>query len=587
MDGVEVLFTQNREQAVHFFPMKTRFQLCLGAALALGLSSCALVPSSWVSPSLSAAPALERQTTQGTILGKVDEQHNVLEWLGVDYAQAPVGELRWKAPQPLQAWTGVKNTTAYKTKGVQFTGGQVVGSEDVLNLNIVRPNTNETNLPILVYLHGGNNQTGDATEIKGNQFVNSLDVVYVSVNYRLGALGFNPLTAVRGDTSYEQSGNYALLDIAAALDWIKANAAAFGGDANNIVLSGFSAGGRDVMATLISPLFKDKYAKAISFSGGMTLADPQTSAATFNQALAPLAVADHKANDTQGALQWLQDKPAQVREWLYAMDANRLAPLMSNAGIRMGVFPHLYTDGAVIPREGFDTANYNDVPLMLITGTNEFSLFAAYDPYFEQDFVSKKVFDDQGKYAQLMYARNHGGPLYKLANGVHSARKLAQQNYKSPIYIGEISYGDDPAVAPNLGKYFGAFHGVFEPLLQLDSNYKAIIGDDFKTLGSLALSHHFKEYLKHFIHTGTPNGGVSPTWQPWTVETASVLSLNADQNHPILKNIANRSTDADIIKEIEQDQTLDASTRQYLNTHVLNGRWFSGELDRYRFDYKK
>lgn len=567
--------------------MQTRIQLGLGAMLALGLASCALVSWSAQTSSPSTQPELARHTTQGIILGKVDTQYNVLEWLGVDYAQAPVGELRWKAPQPLKAWTGVKPTLAYKTKGVQLAGGEVVGTEDTLNLNIVRPNTTSTNLPILVYLHGGNNQSGDATEIKGNQFVNDLDVVYVSVNYRLGALGFNPLAAVRGDTAYEQSGNYTLLDIAAALDWIKANAAAFGGDANNIVLSGFSAGGRDVMATLISPLFKDKYAKAISFSGGMTLADPQESAKIFNQALAPLAIADHKASDTAGALKWLSDNPASVREWLFAMDAQRLAPLMSNAGIRMSVFPHLYTDGAVIPREGFETNQHNEVPLLLITGTNEFSLFAGYDSYFVQDFSNQSIFADASRFAQLMYARNHGGPLYKLANGVHSARKLAQHNYQAPIYIGEISYGDDPAVTPTLGKYFGAFHGVFEPMLQANSNYQGMIGDDFKTPGAQALSQQFKVYLKNFIHSANPNDGVSPYWQAWSAQTASVLSLNADRNQPIIKNIANRSTDTDIIKGIEQDQSLDASTRQYLNTHVLNGRWFSGELDRYRFDYKK
>lgn len=259
--------------------------------VALGLSSLVLVACS-----NNTVPKEEETFNQsviqtissGEIKGKKDSEHKVLEWLGVPYATAE----RWKAPKDVEKWTETYDATEFGEKALQFTNGEVVGKEDGLNLDIVRPDTTETDLPVVVFLHGGNNQTGHAQEIKGNTLVNDLNAVYVSVNYRLGALGFNPLEALKTGTDEENSGNYALLDIAAALDWVEENIETFGGDADNVTLSGFSAGGRDVMATLISPLFEGRYDKAISFSGGMTLADEKESQDIFGAAIAPLVVED-------------------------------------------------------------------------------------------------------------------------------------------------------------------------------------------------------------------------------------------------------------------------------------------------------
>ncbi|MEY8354517.1 carboxylesterase family protein [Lachnospiraceae bacterium 54-53] len=141
---------------------------------------------------------------------------------------------------------------------------------------------------MLVFIHGGNNQTGNAGEIPGTDLVKKDNCVYVSVDYRLGLLGFNCLPALQKEEN--STGNYAMLDIGAALDWVKENIAAFGGDPGNVTISGFSAGGRDVMAMPASPVFKGKFQKAIAFSGGMTTADEGLSAKKIAAAMAPLAV---------------------------------------------------------------------------------------------------------------------------------------------------------------------------------------------------------------------------------------------------------------------------------------------------------
>lgn len=514
----------------------------------------------------------------GQVKGRQDQENGVLEWLGVPYAAAPVGDLRWKEPQPVEAWTDTFDATKAGEKFVQFTNGEVVGTEGALNLDVVRPDTTEAGLPVIVFLHGGNNQTGHAQEIKGNTFVKDVNAVYVSVNYRLGVLGFNPLEALKTGTELEQSGNFTLLDIAAALDWVQANIEVFGGDKNNVTLAGFSAGGRDVMATLISPLFEGKYHKAISFSGGMTLADEAESQDIFATALAPLVVEDGIKADQTAAKEWLLTSGQDVQDYLHGLSADRLAPLMGNAGIRMSVFPHLYKDGTVIPEEGFDTKNYNDVPLLLVTGTSEFSLFTAFDKRFAASVGDGSLFKDENLLKEFTYAETYGSQLYRLSNTVESAR-IMTEHYNSPIYISQISFGDDGTSAPTVAGLLGAFHGVFEPLLQTPSNYATFIGDDFESAGAKELSKDFKAYLKQFVTTGDPNGDDLPKWAAWTASNQEVLSMDADLEKAKIEMSSDKETAEDILAKMEADATLSAAIKDELNKTVLNGRWFSSVID--------
>lgn len=527
--------------------------------------------------STESADTFNQSTTQtietGNIKGKKDTENNALEWLGVPYAQAE----RWQAPKEVDKWDDTFDATEYGEKDIQFSNNEVVGSENELNLDIVRPDTDETDLPVLVFLHGGNNQTGHAQEIKGNTLANDSNAVYVSVNYRLGALGFNPLDALKTGSDEENSGNFALLDIAQALDWVEKNIETFGGNKDNVTLAGFSAGGRDVMATLISPTFKGKYDKAISFSGGMTLSDEEESQEIFATAIAPLVVEDGLQPTEEDAKNWLLEDNNEVADYLKNLSADRLAPLMGNAGIRMSVFPHLYKDGTVIPEEGFETETFNDVPLMLVTGTNEFSLFIASDERFAEDFNSGDLFQDEQKQAEFDYSRNYGGQLYRLSNGVDSARKLAGK-YNSDIYISEIFYGDDSNVTPQLASTLGAFHGIFKAMLQTPSNYAAFIGEEFDNDGAKDMSSDFKAYLKNFLASGNPNDKNLVNWPKWS-EQSEVLSISATENAKDIKAATDSETASDILEKMQADTTLSEGVKNELNTTVLSGRWFSAPLD--------
>ncbi|MCX8650274.1 carboxylesterase family protein [Gilliamella sp. B2776] len=521
------------------------------------------------------------QTQYGMIKGQFDKINNVIVWTGIPYAKSPVGQLRWKKPVDPESWKGVLDATQASKIAFQLKDNKVIGSDDSLNLNIYRPNNKSNNLPVLVYIHGGNNQNGKAEEMTGNTLVNDIEGIFVSINYRLGPLGFNPLPALQTGDKLEDSGNYALLDIAKSLDWIKENITHFGGDANNITVSGFSAGGRDVMAMLISPIFKGKFQKAISFSGGMTIADKQDSVKVFAKAIAPLVVEDKIKPTQDEAYHWLLTNNSNVRTYLYSVSSQRLVSLMGNAGIRMSVFPHLYNDGYVIPKDGFNTHEYNSVPLIMLTGTGEFSLFAQTSPYFSDTFNND--LPTGKKLKEFNFANKYGGHLYDLFNVADSVQKMAPF-YKAKIYGLEIEFGQDSNSVGSHMALFGAFHGVFLPLLDADSqNYDRLIGNAYKTQGAKQLSMTLKKYLNNFIHSGDPNGTDLVYWNNWTTEhnkaNNAYLYMNADKVKAIAYMGGKKLTYSDVLNEMDDDQSINQKTKKVIISEVLNGRWFSSELD--------
>ncbi len=523
---------------------------------------------------------------QGTVqmlqYGQIEgvRQDGILAFLNVPYAQAPVGKLRFAAPQDLKPWQGVLKTQETGPDFIQFAANGTRGSESALNLNVFRPDNDHTGLPILVYIHGGNNQSGSAKDILPAKLVQKGDVIVVSLNYRLGLLGFNPLPALKDGTPEENSGNFTLLDFKQALDFVRDNAPAFGGNPENITVSGFSAGGRDVMALLISPLFKDSFAKAISFSGGMTTADPTVSAQIIAERLAPLAA---KAGITP---EELLDPAAnrKVKQWLDNLDAASLATVFGDAGIRMAAFPHLYTDGVTLPADGFATEHYNSVPLIMLTGTTEFSGFASGDPYFKQGMADKRYESDPEFAAAFSFAVKYGSKLYGLFNAQESAQRMFA-HYDAPIYTCEINYGANPeVVGEDMAFLTGATHGIFQPLLTDEvMSPRANYPESFASAGAQELTQTFMQYVINFLWADSPNGPNVPRWEAWTAadEGPANLILDADKDKALIHQSYERVVYADILKEIEADQSVSPEVKSEIVHKVLNGRWWSSGLDQH------
>lgn len=408
--------------------MKGRWELkgkrvLAGAILSILISGCLIADAVFIK---------DVKVREGTVAGTCDEAYATVKWLGVPYAKRAVGEDRFKGPKKAEKFMGVKDCSKPAPANIQFNGRKVLGEEGILTLDIYRPDTEERDLPVLVFSHGGNNQYSSSRMWIGDKFACEADAVYVSAQYRLGVLGFNNLPALGQGTPYEKSGNYGLLDQAAALDLVKKTIKNFGGDPQNITVSGFSAGGRDVMAMLISPLFRGKFDKAISFSGGLTVADAEKSRKVIAAKLAPLAVKDGIKEDVDSAAKWLLTDSDAARNYLMNKKAEDLAPVMAGAVIRMSSFPHLYGDGALLPKEGFATGNYFSVPLMMLTSADEASSFMARDAYFKDRL--DKITTDKETRDEFTFANRYGSRFYGYFNGQESAENI-YANCKNDIYV--------------------------------------------------------------------------------------------------------------------------------------------------------
>lgn len=213
----------------------------------------------------------------GKVRGSLERLHGVIQWFDIPYGAVAKGDNRWKKPQPAPPIQRVLNCTKPGEKNLQFIGGKALGVEGKLTLNICRHNSAKKKLPVMVYLHGGGFQIGNTEEWLGNKFCEMVQAVHVGIEFRKGALGFNPLPSLHTGDAEENSGNYALLDIITALHWIQRNIESFGGDPENVTISGLSSGGRAAVLMMICPLARGLFHKVIAFSAGLTLAAPEPS----------------------------------------------------------------------------------------------------------------------------------------------------------------------------------------------------------------------------------------------------------------------------------------------------------------------
>lgn len=229
----------------------------------------------------------------GQIQGVETATPGIISYKGIPFAAPPVGGLRWKEPQPVIPWEGVKIADSYGAAAMQVTwnpesfygrewraSGSVPFKEDCLYLNVWTPAAGQVNkkLPVAMWIHGGGYREGFAfePEMDGGEDWASRGVIFVSVTYRLGVLGFFSHPLLSAESLNKVSGNYGVMDQAAALKWIHNNIAQFGGDPNNVTIFGQSAGGGSVQTLLASPKSRNLIAKAISMSAG-GLTDPRPS----------------------------------------------------------------------------------------------------------------------------------------------------------------------------------------------------------------------------------------------------------------------------------------------------------------------
>ncbi|MGE4354034.1 MAG: carboxylesterase family protein [Oscillospiraceae bacterium] len=526
---------------------------------------------------------LIRHTSRGKVEGLLPLTGETLKWLGIPYAAPPVRKKRWRAPQPYAPWEGVRTAKKLSPVSLQRQGDAVIGSEDCLYLNIYRPNTEENGLPVLFFIHGGNNQTGAGEMMDGDAMAIALNAVVVTINLRLNALGWLTLPVLKRGDSYGDSGNFGLLDILSALNWTAENIAAFGGDPGNITACGFSSGARDLLCMLISPAFRGKFARALTFSGGFTATDPEYGANIAARAIAPLAVADGMACSDEEAAQWLRTDDAAVRDWLYSISGKRLALLMPNAAIRMSVFPHLFADGRLIPKEGFavlSDGKEGTIPMMCLSGGREFSAHLNNDLLF-----LKADFSDPEVAREYRFAAKYGGYLFGYINAEQNAKAFSAVPGHAPVYAGRCLWGMDPLVTDEYAAMrMGGTHGLDLYLIMgqecEDYAFSKNVWCDKNRKGREELAEIYRTYIRSFMRTGDPNSPGLPVWERWSGK-GCLMRFDAGCQHARVAMTQETICEKAVFEELLQDTSLTSDRKRYLLANVLSGRFFSENLDKF------
>lgn len=322
---------------------------------------------------------------QGALQGT--ESSGILQFRGIPYAAPPVGERRFRAPEAHEGWDGIRDATKFGSMSVQESGGITAflgdaadsSSEDCLFLNVYTPSCDDKKRPVMVWIHGGGFINGSSSTpwYDGTSLSSRGDVVVVTLNYRLGALGFLWLGDL--DDRYRSSGVNGLLDQAAALAWVRDNIAAFGGDPDNVTIFGESAGAMSVSTLLAVPSAAGLFHKAIAQSGAAhNTFTPAMGAAMTEQFMAKLGVAD-----LDGVLNASAEEIAKAATKVEAKLFDDPSGLGGPTGIALAMAFQPVVDGEYLPSNPLvAVANGDAADVPFITGTNldEWNLFALMSP---------------------------------------------------------------------------------------------------------------------------------------------------------------------------------------------------------------
>lgn len=478
-------------------------------------------------------PALVRNTMYGKVRGKRTSSGKSMIWYGIPYGADTGGSNRWRAPQSVTSWTGIRNAKKAKKKALKYSSDSsgYEGTSDCLYVNVYRPYTTEKDLPVLVYLHGGGNCSGTAN-IKFSQMASSMNVVVVSVSFRVGAFGFLSHPALQNGTAEENSGNFALLDIQEALIWLQLNAAYFGGDADNVTLSGFSGGARNVLMCMLSPGMEGLFHKAFVISGGFTLSTQEEGKKVAEKKLADILVNRGTFDTKQEAKEYLKMASDDViRKLFYSLSTAEVAGMYKSFDLRLSKFPQGFSDGTVLPEnwvQALSSGNYNRVPLLIGSDATEFSSFAWNDDntFSGEELVKyNKLLTDVQNMMEI--GIRYGSMFQSCFYLEETADAIGKDSGHAPIYAFRMKWGTTASVSDDYySRFAGAYHGQIRDFLLgtykhrlIDSSPDAV--SEKNKIGRQALTDQMRQYLYQFMVRGNPNGGGRPRWNKWNSQSSS------------------------------------------------------------------
>ena len=476
--------------------------------------------------SMAHADSLTVKTEQGNVHGKTINDGKVKAFLGLPYAAPPIGDLRWKAPQPPAKWKGDRDATRYGAHCAQLhvfddmVFQDAAPSEDCLFLNVYAPAdaTDKSKLAVMFWIHGGGFSGGASSEPRHNgDFLPLKGVVLVTINYRLGVFGFLATSDLAKEAE-GAAGNYGLMDMVAALQWVKANIKNFGGDPDNVTIFGESAGSFAVSTLMASPLAKGLFHKAIGESGGAI---------------------------GRGALNYdsLAERGIKDAEWVAATGATSLAALraMSTQAILDAVKNKEHTnfppdvDGKVLvePVDAtYAAGKQAHVPLIAGWNSDEGSFFARQGmtaPQWKE--MAAKMFKDRADEFLKLYPGADDAEALRSAIDFGSDQFIALGTWRwieahrktgdSPVY----RYHFELAALPS--KYHpGTFAFHSDDIEYVFGTLDTRPGETVRP-EDRKLSDQMMTYWSNFAKTGDPNSAGLPSWPKYNDEGYPLIHLNS------------------------------------------------------------
>ncbi len=470
---------------------------------------------------------VHRQVSGGEIVGEYADESDLFIFRGIPFAAPPVGDLRWKEPQPVVPWEGARECKAFGPSPMQpaprpfmfwsseFLIPEEPISEDCLYLNVWTPAKEESEkLPVLVYIYGGGFQSGgSACPIYDGSSMAGKNLVFVSINYRVGKFGFFAHPELSDESPSGTSGNYGILDMIAALQWVQNNIHSFGGNAGNVTIAGQSAGSFAVNYLAASPVAKGLFHRAIGESGASFYSNPRRPAVTPEEA-ENLGV-EFAASAGAPSLAALREMPA---DSILAMPGGLTWP---------------YTDGYVLPNSIHDiyqAGNQNDVPLLI--GWNENDILMG--PPMEEKAFRKSVslrFGDLTETFNQAYPADSPEEIDKIqfemnrdesfGVQVRAWGTLQSKTGEAPVYMYNFNR-ELPAHTSET--QFGAFHSgeivyAYDNLETLDRPWEEADREIARIMSG---------YWANFASSGDPNGGGLPEWRPYKPDQEFVQVIDTE-----------------------------------------------------------
>lgn len=457
------------------------------------------------------------ETGYGKVKGV--QEGDITVWKGIRYAKPPIGELRFRSPQPPEPWDDVYDASqfgpaAYQMRSPLFETDSVQLSEDCLSLNIWTPGADDKRRPVMVYIHGGTFVTGSGRQrlFDGGSFAKAGDVVLVTINYRLGALGFLYLGEIAG-SQYASSGNCGLLDQVAALKWVRENISGFGGDPDRVTVFGESAGSISVSSLLCMPEAKGLFQQAILQSG--------------------LALGHRWAmSDTASA----SEKAREVCSLLEIDDIHMLMELPAEDLIRgtQSILWKPMVDGVTIPYsllEALEGGYLNNIPMIVGTNLNEEALFFLIDPEWPTlDDESRKLrCNVRGPFppeVEPFYLNGKTGGsfhdgLTKMAtygNFVGPVQQFVErQVHRASLWVYRFDWGRGPWKAVHVAELPFIFNTTDYPFVPLEGK-----SDEIE-----AMVNQMHSTWITFANKGNPNNDTIPHWPQYNLQSRPTMIFDS------------------------------------------------------------